>query len=317
MTLPAHQGQISYNQVNTELGHSATAQLAASNIYAHGNATFGIQYYNLDAIHGYVYYAVTASTGYGMTSTTTTTYCSYANSGFQDNQSGFDGGGGFTNCYPRFAYGSNQCGYNPGTFLCPNCNCVCNCNYCNCNYNNCNCNCDCSCFPAGTRVLMEDGTEMAIENVKVGMRVRGATCVNMVVELEYPVLGQRKLMAMNDGSLLWSEEHPLWVRRDGKQWWWTAGYAEWLREVENGTIKGLRDNDSIYKWSGGEEEFAHVTGWVKRKPVVIEGELASPDLQFYFLILDDDGDKTFFANSYVTSGGTDGFAVDYTKIDWK
>jgi hypothetical protein len=66
-----------------------------------------------------------------------------------------------------------------------------------------------SCFTAGTLVLMASGTEAPIERIRVGDYVMsehgGAT---LVVGVEQPLLGKRKLVGFGCEEPFFTEEHP-------------------------------------------------------------------------------------------------------------
>lgn len=309
MTLPAS-GTISLANVNTEVGASAGTTRALS--WVQSNTYYA--YTNLNALHGLMWFtAVSSQNSVNRTAGSTTTNCT-------SNCTSYD-----ANCHacttcecgpvawtapnyavPNQSVNCNQCGYSHGTYLQGNCNCNCNCANCVCSSNDCNCDCGCSCFPAGTRVMLSSGIEIPIEQLTVGMQLLGGNgSVNTIVGMAYPVLAHRGLMSMADGSLLWSDEHPLFVRREAGQGWWVANYENWLAEVAGGKIAGLTDNSSIYQWQGGGEEFATLYGWRRQLPVRVFGGLARPDLQLYFVQVD--GDRTFFANGYRVAGGAGDF----------
>ncbi|WKV22028.1 hypothetical protein Phage2-1_00027 [Achromobacter phage 2-1] len=176
---------------------------------------------------------------------------------------------------------------------------------------NCNCDCNCSCFPAGTMVLMADGTQKKIEDVKVGDLVMAWDgSADEVVEMETPILGDRRLMRLTDGSLSWSEEHLLWTRQDGKEWWACANRNQWYSEVLVDHIKGLPDNASL-RDIGDEAELAHVSGWVKRGVV---GQQEDPNTQLY--LPRTKRTHMIIVNGYLAGAGVDGFSMDYNEVNW-
>ncbi len=66
-----------------------------------------------------------------------------------------------------------------------------------------------SCFVPGTRVLMADGSEKVIEEVRPGDLLRGGRGgVNRVREVETPKLAGRRLYAFNGGAPFVTAEHP-------------------------------------------------------------------------------------------------------------
>ena len=66
-----------------------------------------------------------------------------------------------------------------------------------------------SCFTAETLVLLADGGEKRISDIKVGDRVMsGEGRVNRVIAVERPRLAGRKLYAFNGGEAFVTAEHP-------------------------------------------------------------------------------------------------------------
>jgi len=176
---------------------------------------------------------------------------------------------------------------------------------------NCNCDCNCSCFPAGTMVLMADGTQKPIEQVQVGdMVMAWDGSADEVVEMETPILGDRRLMRLTDGSLSWSEEHLLWTRQEGKEWWGCANRNQWYSEVLVDHIKGLPDNASL-RDIGDQVELAHVSGWVNRE---VTGQQEDPNTQLY--LPRTKRTHMIIVNGYLAGAGVDGFSMDYNEVNW-
>jgi hypothetical protein len=70
--------------------------------------------------------------------------------------------------------------------------------------------CHSGCFVAGTRIAMADGTSRAIEFVAVGDLVLGPQGrINRVIDVLYPLLGNRLLYALNDSDFFVTAEHPI------------------------------------------------------------------------------------------------------------
>ncbi len=66
-----------------------------------------------------------------------------------------------------------------------------------------------SCFVAGTTVMMADGSERPIDEVRPGEMVRGGRGgINRVIGVEAPRLGKRRLYAFNGGNPFVTAEHP-------------------------------------------------------------------------------------------------------------
>ena len=169
----------------------------------------------------------------------------------------------------------------------------------------------CSCFPAGSRVLMADGTERAIETIAVGEWLMGADGHPVQVrEVDRPRLGERRMMAFADGSQLWSEEHGFWTRdAAGAEWWWSANPNQWRYEASIGHIGGLRDNASMR--AGDGFEFAHLRGWVQQE--VIEAEGYGPATQLYLPRTDG---VPIIVNGYVVGAGVNQAGFEYADFRW-
>jgi hypothetical protein len=170
-----------------------------------------------------------------------------------------------------------------------------------------------TCFPAGSKVLMADGSTKNIEDLVAGdmlMTVGGKS--TKCVRLEATILGNRKMIEFEDSSFRWSEEHPLWARdiSTKKQWWWAWNPDAWRAEIALGIGVGLKDNFSVY--TGQDVEYAHIDGWTSMKTRV------TPETFDYFTPLYMPFTKGLPAiiNGYVVTACTNEWVVDYTKMDW-
>jgi hypothetical protein len=66
-----------------------------------------------------------------------------------------------------------------------------------------------SCFIAGTKVLMANGTEKNIEDVKIGDVLLGSeNSYNVVRGYDQPILGDRLLYSINGSDYFVTAEHP-------------------------------------------------------------------------------------------------------------
>lgn len=174
------------------------------------------------------------------------------------------------------------------------------------------CGCGGCCFPADSSVLMADGRRKAIQDVRVGDSVWGATGVNTVYEIVTPILGPRKMLQMADGSLRWSEEHALWTMRDGEQWWGAQNKLEWEREVSIGILGGLNHSESIRQLSRESETYAHEDGWKTLDVVEVP---ADPRTRLYYLRTD--RCHTVIIDGFVVSGGVNDADFDYKAMNWE
>lgn len=169
------------------------------------------------------------------------------------------------------------------------------------------------CFPAGVRMLMADMTWKNIETVEVGDWVMGIEGKPVQIQsVKAPILGVKRMMRFADSSLVWSEEHLLWAKKDNKQWWWSCGADEWRKEEAEGVMPGLKDSSSIWEDDAQNVEFAHLKGWLKQEVVPAEGY--DPNTRIY---LPSAGGIPLIFNGYIATAGTDEHSYDYTKIDWQ
>lgn len=170
-----------------------------------------------------------------------------------------------------------------------------------------------TCFPAGSTVLMADGQWKAIEMVNVGDWLMGADGDPVQThKIDRPLLGSRRMMAMADDSLLWSEEHGMWTRDSaeaGSEWWWSASPERWRAEVESGDIGGLHDNQSMRTGEGFD--FAHLEGWKSQE--VIEASGYGPETQLYLPVTDG---VPIIVNGYVVGAGINEDGYDYKAFRW-
>lgn len=180
---------------------------------------------------------------------------------------------------------------------------------------NCNCNCACTCFPAGTPILMADGSWKGVEEIRAGDLLMTPTGPQAVLEVETPVLGDRKMLAFEDeGAVLhWTDDHAFWTRRDGREGLAVADRSSFMRGVEAGVVRGLPDNDAVLELDDARDEFAHLDGWVRRKVIDITDRYA-PDTRVYLPVVG--GSHLIIAAGFVMSGGANGFDFDYTAFSW-
>lgn len=178
----------------------------------------------------------------------------------------------------------------------------------------CNCNCNCTCFPAGIPILMADGTYRAVELIRVGDLVMTPEGPQPVLEIETPVLGDRRMLGFEyHGGLHWTDDHAFWTRREGREGLAVADRASFMRGVDAGVVRGLPDNDAVLELDTDRDEFAHVDGWVRRKVVDLT-DLYEPDTRVYLPIVG--GCHLIIAAGYVMSGGANGFDFDYSAFTW-
>jgi len=116
-----------------------------------------------------------------------------------------------------------------------------------------------SCFPAGTRVMMENGEERNIENVRVGDRVvsqseSGERAVSQVSAVETPVRDHMCTIIFADGGRLrLTDEHPPYTQ-DG---WKSIVPENTLRENSGLKVQDLTTADSVRRADGSMAQKFH------------------------------------------------------------
>lgn len=159
--------------------------------------------------------------------------------------------------------------------------------------------------------MMADGTYRSIETIRVGDWVMGADgCQVQIQEVHRPLLADRAMMKMPDGSHFWSDEHAHWTRDSiGSEWWWSANPEAWRGEANSGLIGGLFDNDSLRDGPGFE--FAHLHGWKDVQPIVADG--FGPETQLYLPRTNGVG---IIVNGYVVGSGVNEHNYPYSTFRW-
>jgi len=148
-------------------------------------------------------------------------------------------------------------------------------------------NCRGGCFPVGTKVIMEDGSEKDINEVKAGDKVvsqseDGTKSISTVVALDQPVSGNMCEINYTDGeSLRLTDNHPMFT---GSKWKAINPQAA-LKENPSLPVSQLVSGDKIFKSDGTKAEVDYYS-------------CSSQSIQTYNLILDG-GVNTYFADGYL------------------
>jgi hypothetical protein len=156
---------------------------------------------------------------------------------------------------------------------------------------------------------MADLTSKSIEDVMPGDLLWTPAGAQPCQELDMPLLGQRRMLSFEHGGLRWSEEHALWARKDGREWFWSANTEMWQSEVKSGVIGGLKDNSTLM--SGTGYEYAHTTGWQAQTVVELDGY--APETQLY---LPRTSGWPIVVDGYLVGAGVNQFNADYHSITW-
>jgi hypothetical protein len=121
-----------------------------------------------------------------------------------------------------------------------------------------------SCFPAGTKILMSDGTQKNIENVAVGDYVTSydeeteQTIASKVLELENPIRDHMCKIIFADASVLQlTNEHPIYT----KQGWKSINPAETANENPLLNVNKLKIGDYVLSSDSGYKIIKDITCW--------------------------------------------------------
>jgi hypothetical protein len=149
------------------------------------------------------------------------------------------------------------------------------------------------CIPKDTKVILVDNIEKAVQDIKIGDKLKGLVGANTVLEIEAGKSGNRTLYSINDGQFMITEGHPL-LTQNG----WTA--VDW---------------ETVSKYHGRDD-------WSKEKLVIgdllmgkgqpirvisIKKTKARDATTYNFKL---DNDNTFIANGVVVQG-YDSVAISY------
>lgn len=138
-----------------------------------------------------------------------------------------------------------------------------------------------TCFTSDTKVVMADGTNKNIQDVKIGDVLKGETTDNKVLGLQLPKLNKRRLYSFNGGRYFVTAEHPL-KTIDG---WKSIDPKKTDEENIGITVTELKVGDTLITESGN----------VLLK--TIDSKNDKVDTQLYNFNLD--GDHTYYADGYL------------------
>lgn len=146
-----------------------------------------------------------------------------------------------------------------------------------------------TCFVAGTKVIMADGTEKIIENIKIGEKVLGKDKkINTVIEYDRPLLWSRLLYSINNSDYFVTAEHPF-MTTEGRK---SIDPKATLLEMPNFKIDTLRIGDVLIKANGKKEKINTLLS------------IKSDEKQrLYNFKLD--GNNTYFADGYLVHNKLD------------
>jgi hypothetical protein len=166
-----------------------------------------------------------------------------------------------------------------------------------------------SCFTGTTRILMADGSEKPISEVRIGELVMASNGrANRVVDIERPILGARRLYALNGGPYFVTSEHPFMTVAG----WKAVDPAATAAENPRLAVSRLQPGDCLttlqaVRASNTAGNLA-LAGLVLETTVLVhlDARAADPATPLFNLLLD--GDHAYFAEGYLVhnKGGDDG-----------
>ncbi|MCX6754028.1 MAG: Hint domain-containing protein, partial [Candidatus Nomurabacteria bacterium] len=138
-----------------------------------------------------------------------------------------------------------------------------------------------TCFTSDTKVLMADGTNKNIQDVKIGDVLKGESTDNKVLGLQRPQLSERRLYSFNGGRYFVTAEHPL-KTIDG---WKSIDPKKTDEENIGITVTELKVGDTLITEDGNV------------LLQTIDSKSDKADTQLYNFNLD--GDHTYYADGYL------------------
>lgn len=157
------------------------------------------------------------------------------------------------------------------------------------------------CVLAGNRILLADGSLVAVETLRPGQLVATMSGPAPVLRLETTRLGlSRKVIELRgtgDQCLVMTDDHPLWVSRtagagERREGWGTYNLAQTMYESRQGI--GLQfDVPPTPLWFDLPEQVAHAQGWLHVRPIF---HAFDAETTVYHVVVD--GAFSFFAEGF-------------------
>lgn len=168
------------------------------------------------------------------------------------------------------------------------------------------------CFSASSAILMSDLSWKMITEIEAGDSVFTSNGPSTISHLHVTKLGFRRVYEMYDGSLSFSSDHCLWVRRNEGDYFWTMNKEELSTSIAIANSPILNSIDSVYIGDiDRTESFAHVIGWKPNKPV-LTGITAS-DYMLYSPVVQNKG--LIVINGYLVDSDSDESTNTY-NFNW-
>lgn len=134
------------------------------------------------------------------------------------------------------------------------------------------------CFIAGTVVTLADGSKKAIENIKVGDKLKAVKWYNTVIALIRPLLGNQDVYAINNTDAFFTANHPFLTT----EWWKSLDPETTKKEIPDLDVNMLHIGDILITDKG------NIT------ITTISHQKADKTTQLYNFELD--WDHTYYAN---------------------
>lgn len=161
-----------------------------------------------------------------------------------------------------------------------------------------------SCFTGDVKIVMEDGSEKDIADLRPGDFVLGRHGkINQVIGIENPTLGSRSLFGFNGNEPFVTAEHPFLTDKG----WQSIDPLATSLENSSIPVTALQANDQLVKFQviqvskrqlAGHPEEGHINVTLYKENLSsIKAYKKDPDTPLYNLLLN--GNNTYFANRYL------------------
>ena len=168
------------------------------------------------------------------------------------------------------------------------------------------------CFSRTSVVLMSDLSWKWIHELKTGEMIFTTDGPSALSHLHITKLGFRRMYEMYDGSLSFSSDHGLWVRRNEGDYFWVMDKNDLQTSCSIANSPVLNNIDNVYIGSiDREEQFAHISGWKTNKPV-LTGITAS-DYTLYSPVVENKG--LIVVNGYLVDSDSNESTNNY-NFNW-
>lgn len=172
-----------------------------------------------------------------------------------------------------------------------------------------------TCFIAGSMVTMADGSKKPIELIGIGEYVRTAIGISRVKGLQRPLLANRPLYCLEDGTFGATGDHSVWTRDPYtmEQWWGVRDIDIWREEAISGEGPNFDGHEpfDLTGMEGQHWDFAHETGWKRStwKRVDVPG-----NIRLYHLLVEEGG--SYFVDGILVSSMADQSGVNWEAFEW-